>query len=243
MLTHKLLIYDDACPLCEWYSQLFLKYKFLPAESRMAYSQMPIHLQSIVDVQRSCNEIPLVDTQSNEVLYGVDAIVEVLNNKLPFIKPIASIGFVNVLLKKLYKLISFNRKGIVAKVPAKGIISCTPSYSFLHKKLFISLCFLLAAVFYYSVYASHVGGWGSTLFTCSGLLVLASIFTINKKILEGIQQWQIQLLICMVVLLPAIYLLRYSQVAVGLYILVALFFFSKQIWKRIMYWKWFANTL
>jgi hypothetical protein len=39
-MKNKILVYDDNCPLCTWYSGLFVKYGFLNAEGRKPFSTL-----------------------------------------------------------------------------------------------------------------------------------------------------------------------------------------------------------
>src|SRR5215510_3037234 len=108
-MENKILIYDDNCPLCTWYSGLFVKYGFLNEDGRKPFSKLDDRLLSQIDFARSRNEIPLLNTSTHEVVYGIDALLEVLDQKAPFIKTTGKFGPLTWILKKIYKLVSFNR--------------------------------------------------------------------------------------------------------------------------------------
>ena len=114
-MKNKILVYDDNCPLCTWYSGLFVKYGFLNADGRKPFSTLDEKLLAKIDFDKSRNEIPLLDTSTYKVVYGIDALLEILDQKIPCIKATGNFGPLKWVLKKIYKLVSFNRKVIVAK--------------------------------------------------------------------------------------------------------------------------------
>ncbi|HRI22330.1 MAG TPA: DCC1-like thiol-disulfide oxidoreductase family protein [Panacibacter sp.] len=140
----KALIYDDNCPLCNAYTKAFVKGGFLKPENRIAFSDVNIQ-QFKIDWNRARHEIPLINMQTGEVKYGIDALIDILQQKFLFIKHVIKIKWLNWFLRKLYKLISYNRKIIVA---ARGqhvsSIDCTPDYSFFWRWALIILCYGLA---------------------------------------------------------------------------------------------------
>ncbi len=144
---NKVIIYDDNCPICKAYTTAFVKGGFLQQENRISFTEVNMQ-QFKIDWQKAKHEIPLIDLKTGEVKYGVDALAEILQQKVFFIKPILNIQLVNWLVKKLYKLISYNRKIIVASTPtASANFDCTPDYNFFWRWMFITICFLMNAFF------------------------------------------------------------------------------------------------
>jgi predicted DCC family thiol-disulfide oxidoreductase YuxK len=139
-MENKILIYDDNCPLCTWYSGLFVKYGFLSADGRKPFSTLNNELLSKIDFDKSRNEIPLLDTSSNKVLYGIDALLEILDQKIPLIKSTGNLAPLKWVLKKIYKLISLNRKVIVAKKCGPGNIDCSPDTNYVYRFIFMVIC-------------------------------------------------------------------------------------------------------
>ena len=138
-MKNKILVYDDNCPLCTWYSGLFVKYGFLKAGGRKPFSTLDNDLLLKIDFDKSRNEIPLLDISTNKVVYGIDALLEILDQKIPFIKATGNIAPLKWILKKLYKLISFNRKVIVAKKCGPGRIDCSPDNNYLYRFIFMAV--------------------------------------------------------------------------------------------------------
>ncbi len=147
--NHFILIYDDKCPLCAAYTSAFVKCGILNKDSRKSFTTVDEYLLLQTDAERSKNEIPLIDTVTGKVYYGIDALLELLNTKLRGIKAIGSLQPVNWLLKKLYKFISYNRKVIVATKCGKGQYDCSPAFSYKWRVIFllVFLCINTLALF------------------------------------------------------------------------------------------------
>jgi len=139
-MENKILIYDDNCPLCTWYSGLFVKYGFLNPDGRKPFSTLDNELLSKIDFDKSRNEIPLLDTTTNKVLYGIDALLEILGQKVALIKTTGNFAPLKWVLKKIYKLVSFNRKVIVAKKCGPGNIDCSPDTNYVYRFIFMIVC-------------------------------------------------------------------------------------------------------
>jgi hypothetical protein len=153
MKTYR-LYYDDECPLCVAYTSWFVKFRFLAPEVRLPYSTINNESITALDKERARNEIALVNTQTREVKYGIDSLVEILNQKLPFVKPISNFPPIYFLLVQLYKFISYNRKVIVgANVCNQG--SCSPDFNYPYRFAFI-LFSVVVSSFILNVYTQHL---------------------------------------------------------------------------------------
>ena len=151
-MKNKILVYDDNCPLCTWYSGLFVRLGFLNAEGRKPFSVIDDRLLSKIDFNKSRNEIPLIDTSTNKVVYGIDALLEVLDEKLPLVRIIGNVTPVKWILKRVYKLISYNRKIIVAKKCGAGKIDCAPDINYFYRFMFMAICLLLNTAMLYPLH-------------------------------------------------------------------------------------------
>src|SRR4029078_2418358 len=110
---NQILLYDDYCPLCTWYSGLFVKYGFLKDENRLPFSKADEQILATIDIEKGKNEIPLFNASNKKTLYGIESLLEILGWKCSLIKTTGNLGPVKWFLKKLYKLVSFNRKVVV----------------------------------------------------------------------------------------------------------------------------------
>jgi hypothetical protein len=146
MQTKPILLYDDYCPLCTWYSALFVKYGFMEKTNRVAFSKANKEILSKIDIVRGNDEIPLFNPASGKTIYGIDALLEILSWKCRPVKSIGHFPPLYWLLKKFYKFISFNRKVIVAKKCGDGVYDCSPAFSFRYRLLFLTVFLLFNTV-------------------------------------------------------------------------------------------------
>ncbi len=137
----KIIIYDDSCPLCAAYTNAFIHTGFIKKEERKNFSNIEPEWMAMVDSKRSANEIPLIDATTHQVWYGIDALLQILGQKIPFIKTAGNIQPIKWLLYKLYRLISYNRRVIVAGKQTPGSYDCTPDFNIQYRLLFIVACF------------------------------------------------------------------------------------------------------
>lgn len=136
-MDRSILFYDDHCPLCVCYTNLFVRTGLLAPEERQAFSAIPDEWLSKIDFIKGTNEIPLLNKETGSVVYGIDALLEILGRKLPGVKTIGHWAPINFLLRKLYKLISYNRKVITATPCGQGEIDCSPSFDLKYRSLFL----------------------------------------------------------------------------------------------------------
>ena len=171
---NKVLIYDDNCPLCKAYTKAFVKGGFLREENRISFSNVNMQ-QFKIDWQKAKHEIPLVNIDTGEVKYGVDALVDILRQKIPFIPILLKIKWLNWFLRKLYKLISYNRKIIVAKTKTSvSNFDCTPDYNFFYRRLLTIICFFASSFFLYATTKNLLLTFSSTTY----LIAIVFLFLI-----------------------------------------------------------------
>jgi predicted DCC family thiol-disulfide oxidoreductase YuxK len=151
----KILLYDDYCPLCRWYSGLFVRFGLLKFGNRVAFSKADLSVLTAIDIEKGKDEIPLFDPGTHQTLYGIDALLEILGQKIPFIKSIGNVKPVKWFLKKLYKLISYNRKVIVARKCGPGTFDCSPVFSAFYRIVFLVIFLLFNSVMLFPLH-THV---------------------------------------------------------------------------------------
>lgn len=133
----KVIIYDDSCPLCIAYTNAFVTTGFIEKNCRQDFTNVPEDLLNMIDQDKCRNQIPLVDPQTKEIWYGIDALLEILGSKIPLIKQVGNIKPIKWLLHKLYKFISFNRRVIVAPTTSAKGFDCTPDFNLRYRILFM----------------------------------------------------------------------------------------------------------
>ncbi len=138
--THYLL-YDENCPLCKWYTSMFVKHGFIQDQTRISYQQAIQNDQLSFDRERAKSEIAFV-TEGGNTLYGVDSMLKVIGRKWSAISYFGHFPLFYWLLQMLYRFISFNRK-IIAPTTCSTECSCTPSFNPFWRIAFISFCGLM----------------------------------------------------------------------------------------------------
>ncbi len=246
MLTNQLLIYDDNCPLCEWYSSLFVRYHFLPGDGRKAFSEIDGDIAGRIDLDKGRNQIPLVNTADGTVLYGIDAMLEVLSSKCSIIKPIGRLPVINAMLRKLYKFISYNRKVIVAKKCGKGQFDCAPDLNVRYRVFFMLVFLVINTLLLYPIYGSlHIGGDGLSMkalqgghFALIGInLLLASTFS-KTTALEYLGQVNMLAFIALMLLVPVAILNNYfglPELVIYVYLGLTTLLVFKEYLRRMHY--------
>ena len=146
MATQKTILYDDNCPLCCWYTDAFVQTGLLTPAGRQSFTNTPLeHLEDRLDLARSKDEIPLLDADGGPTLYGIDSLLYLLGQRWAWMPKIARLAPINWFLRRLYKLISYNRRVIVAKETPAGAFDCSPQFNYFYRYLYILLTLLVGA--------------------------------------------------------------------------------------------------
>jgi len=137
-LKHHTLLYDTNCPLCAAYTKGFIQSGMLDQEGRTAFETGIERYGNIVDINRSRNEIALVNTETHSVLYGVDSLNYIITQRFPFLKRLLNHSLILLFLKQLYAFISFNRK-VIAPSPDYSRQVCVPDFNLPYRLLYLIL--------------------------------------------------------------------------------------------------------
>jgi predicted DCC family thiol-disulfide oxidoreductase YuxK len=145
---NKVLIYDADCPLCRVYTKGLVAAGTLPAEARQPSTFLTNKaLADQLDPMRRRHEIPLLDLETGEAQYGVDAILTILGGSWPrfarFVRQTVLIG----LARRFYAFISYNRR-IIFPVPAERwhLMDLTPDFNAAYRIVFLILLYAVIAV-------------------------------------------------------------------------------------------------
>jgi predicted DCC family thiol-disulfide oxidoreductase YuxK len=149
-----ILLYDDYCPLCTWYSGLFVKYGLLSKEQRQPFSTAGPSVLNSIDMDRGKDEIPLYDIATGQTRYGIDALLAILGQRWNWIERAGHWAPANWLLRKLYKLVSYNRKVIVARKCGPGAFDCSPALNMRYRILFLITCLLFNSLMLVPLHAN-----------------------------------------------------------------------------------------
>jgi hypothetical protein len=226
---------------------MFVKCRLLPAEGRKAFSSLEPSLLNKIDFQKGKNEIPLLDPVSGKIWYGVDSLLEILGQQLPLIKQTGNIKPVKWLLKRLYKLVSCNRKVIVAKKCGPGSIDCAPDINYFYRLLFIVVCLVFNTLMLFPVHEkvfvklSYYSLTGTELQAAHfGLVFINCLLTLNfkkEKAAEYLGQVNMLALITILLLTPllAITSLPENEWIISVYLIITAAVVFKEYLRRMEY--------
>ncbi len=141
----KVIIYDDSCPMCAWYTGIFINNQMLPPYGRMGFTEVAqSNLLPQLDLNRARHEIPLVDTNSGPTLYGLDAMVHIIGSRFPLVKWLLGIKPINAFFTQFYHFISYNRRVIAGTAKAKQGIDCTPDVNLTYRTAYFVFAFMVS---------------------------------------------------------------------------------------------------
>jgi predicted DCC family thiol-disulfide oxidoreductase YuxK len=246
-INNKVMVYDDNCPLCNAYTNAFVKIGLLEANGRKAFSEATDSIMCKLDAHKSKNEIPLLDTVTNQTWYGLDAMLEVISVKFPLVKRVANIAPVKWCLQRLYKLISYNRKVIVAVPKTNSKYDCTPDFSAKYRLVFLVFVTLFTTVsirpLYYFFNVQNISNIAlQQVYIGFGILLLVAFalpkLLHNKMAYHYWGQIAMLSLLSLLLTLPLFFVSHMFVVPAfvkGLYILGLLVFMVKEINRRITF--------
>ncbi|WP_395091085.1 hypothetical protein [Armatimonas sp.] len=129
MLANKVILYDDSCPLCQLYTEGFVRLGVLPRAGRVAFGKAPEQCPEAfgkLDIRRARLAIPLVDRVTGEVIYGLDSLFVLVGHKAAWLKPVLRQDWLKATIWPLYRLISYNRRQIAGCEPPPTPFDCRP---------------------------------------------------------------------------------------------------------------------
>ncbi|MBI1836866.1 MAG: DUF393 domain-containing protein [Flavobacteriia bacterium] len=176
------LIYDDQCPLCKTYSKTFVMTGLLTKEGREGYQKMEEKTCLLIDKQRACNEIALVNMETTEVIYGIDSIIYIIAFRFKLLNQILHAKPIHYLLQKLYLCISYNRKIIMPSNSKTD--TCTPDFNIKYRIIYLICTWLFTSFILYK-YSFHLEKWvpkstfGREFFICGGQLIFQTLVLIK----------------------------------------------------------------
>lgn len=243
-----LLVYDDLCPLCSWYTGCFVNAGLLEPSGRKPFSKVNDFILTRIDFERSKNEIPLIDLSTNQVWYGIDALLEILDQKIPWIKTIGLFRPVKWFLTKLYKLISFNRKVIVARKCGHGDIDCSPEFNLFYRFFFMGLFLFINTVMLvpvHSIILTSLPGYHFQLWELQvahlGLVASNILLAISLPRKTGVEYLgQVNMLAVITILLLLLLMLSIRIFSPptwfsGLFLVLSTLFVLKEYFRRMNY--------
>lgn len=149
------LLYDDDCFLCKGYTNLFIRFGFLPAAQRIPYQQAVLNERIDFDTERGKTRIALVSGDGEPTYYGLESLLRVIGNRWPILMKIGLFPPIYWCFNVLYLFISYNRK-IISPALCKGACDCAPPFHPFWRWVFIVLSALLVNTIMYTFFNSHL---------------------------------------------------------------------------------------
>ena len=129
MLAEKVILYDDSCPLCQLYTEGFVRLGVLPRAGRVAVGQAPKQCPEVfgkLNIERGRVAIPLIDRTTGEILYGLDALFLLIGHKAAWLRPVLRQRWLKATIWPIYRLLSYNRRQIAGCEPLTTLFDCRP---------------------------------------------------------------------------------------------------------------------
>ncbi len=205
VLENKVIVYDDVCPMCNAYTAGFVRIGWL--KHRTGFADAPPELLQKIDLDRARHEIPLLDTQTGEVTYGINSLFLILGERMPFFKPLFQNRLFRAAIYQLYQLITYNRRIIAGSAAPKTGFDCAPDVNLFYRWLYIGLAATGATFLLWQNFDPNNLGLKGLLFLL-GTIPTAVFFT--KKKLDFVGHWATIALVSalLVSLLPQIMALQ-----------------------------------
>ena len=112
MKPKKIILFDEVCPLCCWYTGWFQRCHWLEPGGRQPFREGMQEWQARLDPERARHEIPLIDRDGGPTLYGLDALLFLIGQHHPRMARLGHLPPVRQPLEQLYQFISYNRRVI-----------------------------------------------------------------------------------------------------------------------------------
>ena len=146
----KVIVYDDNCPMCAVYTAGFVRWGVLARENRVGFTQLDRlpapEVANRLDPFRSRHEIPLVDLGGGPTLYGVDAMVYLLRQRVPLVGHLARVKPLHRCFRFLYSLVSYNRRILVPTRKRGAGFDCSPDFHLGYRVAFIAGALVLTSL-------------------------------------------------------------------------------------------------
>lgn len=186
-IENKVIIYDDACPLCNAYTGCFLRLGWIG--QRKGFTEMSPDILKGLDLDRARHEIPLHDRVTGETLYGLDALFFILSRRYPGLRGLFRQRWFRGMLKALYQVITYNRRVIAGSVAPKNGFDCAPDFHPFYRWVYVGLGLVLGV---WGLSALPVGTPIQVLMSASLVGVLAaqlSLVSLLNQRLDFLGHW------------------------------------------------------
>lgn len=143
MLADKIILYDDSCPMCNLYTQAFVRFKLLEPENRMGLASAEPQYLALIDLNRARHEIPLLDRKTGEVVYGIDALFLIIGHRFPLFRPLFHLRPFRAAMYILYQIVTYNRRFIAGTAAPCSGFNCAPDFNLKYRSIYLALTLTL----------------------------------------------------------------------------------------------------
>ncbi|WP_461054323.1 thiol-disulfide oxidoreductase DCC family protein [Spirosoma arcticum] len=149
----KLVVYDASCPMCRLYTKGMTSADSSGYLTRISNDELTDNtVLNRIDQQRARHEIPLVDLDGGETLYGVDTWIYAVSQRSNQIAKLLSQNWLRTVLQKLYGFISYNRRIIITSAPSRWqLLDLQPDFRLSYRLAFVLLVMGLVSGLHYAV--------------------------------------------------------------------------------------------
>ncbi len=141
-MSDYVIIYDDACPMCQAYTSGFVAAGILPQNGRENFSGASPEILENLDLNRARHEIPLYNRKTGETIYGYKALFTLLGEWQPLFKPLFNFKPFGWFIYGLYQIITYNRRIIAGSIAPMTGFDCAPDFHAGYRFLYIFLALL-----------------------------------------------------------------------------------------------------
>ncbi len=181
-LTNYKLLVDADCPMCRLYGNAFENAGMIEKGTCSPYQTIDVSFAKMIDMARAKNEIALLNTQTHEVVYGLNAIELIVGTRFDLLAKVFKNQVIDAILRKLYKFISMNRKVIAPATISHDARACVPDVNVKYRVAYMVLVMLFSAfvLYHYTQPINALFGFsnhlGRELLVCTGQIVWQVVF-------------------------------------------------------------------
>lgn len=189
-LTNQKLLLDADCPMCRLYGQVFEHTQMIARGTCYPYQTADTSVCEPIDMARARNEIALLNTQTQTVVYGVDAFRAILSHSFPKIQYLIDPLLLRWFWQKLYRFVSTNRKVIAPSAIVPHRLDCRPDLNVKYRIAYLLTTVLITAgvlsAFCKPIYAGMgwQAGMGLEVAVCGGQVLWQGVwlrkYSLNK---------------------------------------------------------------
>jgi hypothetical protein len=176
----KLIVYDQSCPMCRLYTKGMVATSKEGCTARVGSNQLTDReVVSRIGPQRARHEIPMVDLDGGETIYGIDTWAYAFGHKSHHLTYLLSLSWLRSILQRLYAFISYNRRIIITSAPGRWqLLDLQPEFRLSYRIPFVLLLFGLVSVLFCVILGS---AWPIIGLITTQLLFVSLFLTFTKS--------------------------------------------------------------